>query len=263
MEIYDIKWTELAFAYILIAPAAAVIIWFKTGLFKDLMIALGRMTVQLIFVGVYLKYIFKFNELWLNILWIIVMIIVAGMTISQRSDLQVKRFSPPVMLGIVTGLAYTTAVVAFLVIGTEDYFNAQYMIPISGMIIGNSLSSSVVGMRAFYKLIRKDRERYMFYLMCGASRKEALKPFAADAMREAYNPMIATTATIGIISLPGMMTGQILGGNDPIVAVKYQILIMLAILAGIILTVFISLSVSMRFAFNEYSLLKKDVFKEK
>lgn len=260
MEIYDIQWTQLALAYILIIPAAVLLLYFKTGLVKDLFIAIVRVTVQLILVGVYLKYIFQYNELWINLLWITVMIIVAGMTISQRSNLQTRRFAPPVVLGIITGLVVTTGVIAPLVIGAKEYFNAQYIIPISGMIIGNSLTSSVVGMRAFYNMIKSDKERYMFFLMCGANRNEALKPFIGSAMKEAYNPMIATTATIGVISLPGMMTGQILGGNDPIIAVKYQIMIMLAILAGIILTVFISLAVSIRYAFDEFGLIKPDVF---
>ena len=95
----------------------------------------------------------------------------------------------------------------------------------------------------------------------GATRNEALNPFMKDALKKAFNPTIATTAVMGLISLPGMMTGQILGGSDPSVAVKYQIMLLITIFSSAIMNVVLTILFSNRFAFDAFDNLKKDIFK--
>lgn len=106
------------------------------------------------------------------------------------------------------------------------------------MVLGNCLHSNVVGINAFYYILKKEKERYQFYPACGANRNEALQPFISNALRKSANSTLASIATIGLVSLPGMMTGQILSGSSPMIAIKYQIMIMLAIFSGTILSFF-------------------------
>ena len=115
--------------------------------------------------------------------------------------------------------------------------NARYIIPVTGMIIGNCLTASVIGIRSFHKSMATETLDYKFRIACGADRKEAVQPFIREALINAFGPTVANMAAIGLIWLPGMMTGQILGGSSPMEAIKYQILIMTGIAVGSIITV--------------------------
>ena len=131
------------------------------------------------------------------------------------------------------------------------------------MVLGNSLRANVVGLGDFYKSLRKDEHLYFYKLSLGATKYEALIPFAKRSFTAAINPTIATMATMGIVSLPGMMTGQILGGSVPLVAIKYQIAIMVAILTSTIISIGLSILFTVRFSFYQNGVLKKDIFKSK
>ena len=106
----------------------------------------------------------------------------------------------------------------------------------------------------------KDENLYFYKLSLGATKFEALLPFAKQSFIAALNPTIATMATMGIVSLPGMMTGQILGGSVPLVAIKYQIAIMVAILASTVLSILLSLVFTLRISIDKSGVLKKDYF---
>ncbi|MFH1050018.1 MAG: ABC transporter permease [bacterium] len=255
----DISWINLGIGSIIMIVPVIIFYYYRTGLVKPMLIAFARMTVQLFLVGIYLKYIFEFNALWLNLLWVVVMAFVAAYTVVKRSNLIQKKFYIPVFSGIGANIIINGILVAYIVVGVDSFFNARYIIPIMGMFIGNSLNSAIIGLRSFYKSLSHDEERYRYYLMCGADKNEALFPFISDAMKDAFSPTIASTATIGLIWLPGMMTGQILGGSDPLTSIKYQIMIIIGIFAGSVISVFVSLTMSKRFVFNKFDLFDKTV----
>ncbi len=104
---------------------------------------------------------------------------------------------------------------------------------------------------------------YRWELGNGATRSEALLLFIRFALQRAFNPLIATTAIMGLISLPGMMTGQILGGSDPMVAVKYQIMILVVIFASTSLNVWLTLKLSDRIAFDAWDNFRPEIFVKK
>lgn len=257
----NITWIELGLSYILLSIPIIILFYYKTGLVKDLIIAIVRMTVQLIFIGFYLNYIFLLNQWWLNFAWIILMVAASSITIVKRSDLKYKYFIGFVFIGVLLGLLFTHLIFVVFVIGIDFWIFAQFLIPISGMIIGNCLSSSIIAIRSFYHSLLKEEEKYRYYLSCGATINEALFPFIRKSLIEAFNPTIANTATIGLIWIPGMMTGQILGGIEPIDAIKYQLIIMVAVIASGIITAFFSINLSKKFVFDSYNLLNKQIYK--
>jgi putative ABC transport system permease protein len=146
------------------------------------------------------------------------------------------------------------------VIGLKNMLTARYFIPITGMLLGNSLKNVIIALDAFYRRIDAEEVTYRWLLGNGAEHSEALLPFMQQALRKAFNPLIATTAVMGLISLPGMMTGQILGGSDPMVAVKYQIMILIVIFSSTILNVWLTIRFSQRVAFDRMGNLKRDIF---
>jgi len=249
-------------ALIIIIPII-ILYYYRTGLNKPLAIAFLRMIVQLSLVGLYLEYIFDLNSILVNIAWAVLMILAAAYTIVERVELQLKYFFLPILIGIIVGIIVNGSVFAFLLVGSDSFFDARYIIPIMGMLIGNSLNSAIIGVRSFFKKLSSDIERYRYYLMCGATRNEALFQFISEAMQDAFSPTIASTATIGLIWLPGMMTGQILGGSYPITAIKFQIMIIITIFVGSVITLFISLNLSKRFVFDEYDMFDRSIYRVK
>lgn len=262
MEIIELSWGKLAVGFaILVIPA--FILWkFKTGLLKKMGIATLRMTLQLIFVGYYLEYLFKYDNPWVNAGWIIIMIVVADFATLDRSELRRKK---PLILSLfaATFLGIIVIDLFFLkfVIQLPNILAAQYAIPITGMVMGNCLRSNVIGINEFYYGIHEHKERYRFYLANGAEQKEALFPFFRTALKKSANPTLASMATIGLVALPGMMTGQILSGSSPLIAIKYQIMIMLAIFSGTILSVYLGIKFSSKFVFDPRDVLDKSIFK--
>lgn len=135
------------------------------------------------------------------------------------------------------------------------------MIPIAGMILGNCLRANIIGIRRFYQSIRQGEKAFCQQLADGATLHEATSPHLQHTLQEALAPTLATMATIGVVSLPGMMTGVILGGADPMTAIQYQIAIMIAIFTGTGITILLGILLTRRVGFDDFGMLKRDIFK--
>ncbi len=240
----DIPWVNIGIAFTLLIIPVSILVYYKTGLLKTMGWSFLRMTLQLSLVGFYLEYIFDLDSHFINILWVAIMVVAASFTIVKRSDLNIKRYYFPVMAGILTNVLINGVVFAYLVFEEQSFFAARYIIPIMGMVIGNTLNSSIVAIRSYFTSMKKEKQKYRYYLMLGASEAEALFKFSSDAMKNSFSPVLASVASMGLIWLPGMMTGQILGGSNPLTAIKYQFLIMIAIFTGSVLTVAVSIKIA-------------------
>ena len=227
-----------------------------------LAVATLRMTLQLMFVGYYLEFLFKLDNPWINLAWIFIMVVVADFATIDRSELKTKfKLVIPIFAATFFGIIVIDLFFLELVIQLPKFLAAQYTIPVTGMVLGNCLRSNVIGINAFYYSLKEQEERYRFYISTGATREEALFPFFREALKKSANPTLATMATIGLVSLPGMMTGQILSGSSPMIAIKYQIMIMLAIFSGTVLSVYLGIKLSNRFVFFDNDMLDKAILK--
>ena len=226
-------------------------------------VSLLRMTVQLGLVGVYLKTLFILNDPWLNGLWIIVMLVVADLTILRRAGLKRRYFFLATFMAVAASVVFSTAYLLLLVIQPPLLYDARYLVPLTGMILGNCLQGNVIALERFYTGLRKNENEYLTYLLLGATRWEAVRPYFREAVKAAINPALAGMATMGLVSLPGMMTGQILGGGEPWTAVKYQIAIMLCIFTSTTLACILNLKLSLNIAFNELDVLKEGVIEKR
>ena len=261
-KVVDINYFELFAGYALMLIPVLVLWYYKTGILKDTLIAVIRMTVQLLLVGLYLEYFFKLNNALINVVWVIIMSLIASYTIIRRTGLRFRLFFIPVLISGIISIAVTDAYFLGYVIKLNNIFDARYFIPITGMLMGNTLRTVIIALDAYYLRIDDEENYYRWYLANGATRNEALHPFMRDALKKAFNPTIATMAVMGLISLPGMMTGQILGGSDPSVAVKYQIMLLITVFSSAIMNVVLTILFSNRFAFDKYDNLKKDIFRK-
>lgn len=245
------------YGIILIIPLA-VFIWLDLKIYKNMAVSMIRMIIQLILIGLYLKYLFIYDKMWLNVVWVLVMILAANFTILKNSGILSCRFyltTIPVYIIIVFFVFLT-----FLIpLGYEALSSAQYMIPLIGMILGNILSSNIIGMQHFYEDLIRHEDDYIQFILAGAGFIEAIKPFIRHALKTAIMPKLGIMATMGLVSIPGMMTGQILGGVPPVSAIKYQIIIMIGIISSATLSVICSILVSSLLNFDSYGRLCKEV----
>lgn len=259
MGALDISIPYLVACYALLAFPLAAILWLKTPILGRTITALVRMTVQLLLVGAYLHVVFMGNQLWLTGLWLLVMIFVADLSIVRGCGVPIRRFLVPMLIALATGTAIPLLYLTGVALQRSNLLDAQYAIPLGGMILGNCLRADIIGLKSFYHSLRHNECAYLQALAQGASLQEAIRPFLRDALRDALAPTIATMATIGLVSLPGMMTGVILGGNAPMTAVKYQIAIMLAIFSGTAITVVLGILLTVRQSFTPLGTLCDDV----
>lgn len=264
MDIINLSWVQIGISFLILVIPAFILWKYQTGLNKKLLTASVRMVLQLLFVGYYLEYLFEYDNPWINAAWICVMVIVADFATVDRSNLrQTSKVLIPIFASTFFGIIVVDLFFLEAVIQLPKLLAAQYTIPITGMVLGNCLRSNVIGINAFYFSLDDHQERYQFYLSSGATRSEALHSFISEALQKSANPTLASMATIGLVSLPGMMTGQILSGSSPIIAIKYQIMIMVAIFSGTILSVYLGIIFTNYFVFNsktdmlDESILKK------
>jgi len=252
----DISWLDLAVGYIILIIPILVFRYYKTGLIKDTLISVGRMTVQLLLVGLYLEFIFKLNNPLINIFWVMIMIVISSFTIIKRSELSIRMYFFSVVFALSASIIIIDAFFLGVVIRLNNIFDARYLVPITGMLLGNCLQNNIIALNSYYSKLAKEQVLYRFSLANGATRAEALLPFMRDALKKSFNPTIANIAVLGLISLPGMMTGQILGGSNPVVAIKYQIMIMITIFVAGIITVVLTINTANKYVFDEFDNLK-------
>ena len=228
---------------------------------RKLFIAVTRMATQLVLMGLYLGYIFKLNNLAVNLLWVLMMVVVANFSILSQSGLSVKKLGLPIFLAIATSLTVVGSSFLFI-IDWHHFIHAQYMIPIIGMLLGNMLRYNIIVLSSFYKTLRERENDYLQFISLGASRNEATKPFMAAAIKNGIMPQIGGIATMGLVTLPGMMTGQILGGADPMVAIKYQIVILTAIFTAGTVSATLSIITTRSIAFDQLHRLNQNIYKD-
>jgi putative ABC transport system permease protein len=234
----------------------------RAGLYKELLISTGRMSVQLFLAGLYLTGLFRLNHPVVNIGYILLMMAAANIAVLKNSGLKPGMFLytfPAIGLAIGSVLTYFM----LLVFKPFPLYDARYLVPISGMLLGNSMNRTIITLERFYSSVKKDEEGVAALVAMGASAGESTAPYLKTAYLAGLGPVLANMATMGIVSLPGMMTGQILGGSAPLVAIKYQIAIILAIYSSSDLSSLLCIHFSRRKGFNSFGFLNSDIFKIK
>lgn len=261
MEAKEISWIALVACFLLLLIPFLIFYIYRVPIWKNALIALGRMTGQLILIGLFLEFLFEINNPLVTLGWLLVMVGFATHSALNNSELKIWKLFPLTFLAFLISAFLVLGYFNFLVLNLEDVLSARYVIAVGGMLLGNSLKGIIIGINNFYTFIRENESRYQFYLAAGASRSEAVRPFLRRSLTEALKPTVASLATMGIVFLPGIMTGQIISGTDPFLAIKYQIAIILIIFVATTLSIALALLFTFRLGFDEYGVLKKEIFR--
>lgn len=249
---------QLAFAAGLIVANLVLSGWLRLGLTRSLSIASVRMTVQLLLVGLVLDYIFSLDRPLPVVVIGLVMTGFAGVAAVNRTR---RRFAGIYLNSVlcVFGASYVVTGAALLgILNVEPWYRAQYAVPLLGMVLGNLINGVSLALGHFMDGAMRDRDLIEADLALGATRWEAAHPLIVASLRTGMIPTINSMMVMGIVSLPGMMTGQMLAGAAPASAVRYQIVIMFMIVAATALGTFGVVLLAFRAVFSRQHQLLTD-----
>jgi len=226
--------SDLALAAILVVLLGLFSVYMRLGITQQLYIAAIRTTLQLLLIGLVLKTLFASTQPWFVLLISLLMISVAGWEILSRQKRKLRAWWG---FGVSTGSLFISSFLITLlclltVIQADPWYHPQYAVPLLGMLLGNTMTGIALGMDRLTQTAWQQRPVIEQRLMLGETAQQAIADIRSEAMRAGMIPIINSMAAAGLVSLPGMMTGQILAGAAPVEAVKYQILIMFMISAG-------------------------------
>ncbi len=257
-SIIDLSLWDLVTVYSLLLMSIGLAHLLKAGQSKDLFWSGLRMFVQLLVVGYVLHLIFALETPLPVLLILIVMIGFAVQTIGARVKIKMPHFYRVVGTAILFGCGGMTFFFCSLVIGLEPWYDPRYLIPLAGMIIGNSMTGASLAVERLAAEFRERRDEIETGLCLGGSIQTVSETAVSSAFRAALIPSVNAMAAMGLVFLPGMMTGQILSGTEPLIAVKYQIAIMCVITGSVSLTTFFILKLGYRAYFTPYHSLRED-----
>ena len=240
-EVAQISWLAVAIASLMVLANAAISWRLGLGLEKRVFWAAGRMVVQLSLLGLVLHQIFALSSPFYVLLLATVMTLVAGYSAVTRVEHRYNNILLSSIIAVWASSWLVTSITILMIIKPQPWHSPQVLIPILGMVLGNSLTGISLGVDRFLPELKSRRDEIEMQLALGATRWESCRDVFASASRTAMIPILNTMSVAGIVSIPGMMTGQLLAGAPPIQAVKYQIMIMFVIAAAIAIGVFIAL----------------------
>ena len=224
---------DLGVGAALIVAEAVLSLLLGLGIHRQMLVAAVRMVVQLLLVGVALRFIFALGSPWLTLLAVVVMASVAAREVAARPSARLRRFGN-YGISAITVMAVTTLISALALttaIRPDPWWTPQYAIPLTGIVLGSVLSASSLALDSVLQAVVQQRAAIEARLTLGEPFRVASQPLLRDAIRRGTLPIVNQMSAAGLVTLPGIMTGQILAGLDPVAAVKYQILLMF-LLAG-------------------------------
>jgi putative ABC transport system permease protein len=177
----DIASLQLLLGYILLVIPITIFLVYRIRVLKEFAVSILRMTIQLLLVGFYLQFVFDLNLWWLNVLWLVFMLGAADFSLLSASGINLRRFSAPVFVSLLAGTGVPLIYFLAIILQIPNVLDAQYFIPIAGIIMGNSMRANIVGMRSFYTSLHTEKPAYLYALSQGASLKEAVAPFFRNA----------------------------------------------------------------------------------
>jgi len=232
----DLSVLDLTLAAGLILIAIGISYRQRIGLTRDLVIGAVRTVVQLVLVGYVLVYIFALDRWYLVVSALLMMLAVAAWTAGGRQDHPTRKLYGILGLAMLLGSGLTLVYVGSLVVRADPWYDPRYLIPLFGMIIGNAMNAASLAAERLAGEMDARRAAAEAYLALRASPARATEDAVRRATRASMIPMVNSLMVVGIVALPGMMTGQIIAGASPLSAVRYQIVVMFMLVAAVTVT---------------------------
>lgn len=258
-NVIELQLWQMAAAYVFVVILLFIVRARGISREKEILISSIRMTVQLVLVGYILIYLFNNINPLNTIIVIVVMEAFAIHNIYKRAKGKLSRSLKKIIaISMLFGTLSTLIYFLIIVVNISPWYEPRYFVPIAGMLIGNSMTGISLGITRLVDGMHSNKHIIESALMLGATPKIAAKQIIDNAFDSAILPTINSMVGMGIVFLPGMMTGQILSGISPVTAINYQIAIMLGILGSVAMTVIVFVQLGYKTFFNDQSQLLID-----
>ncbi|MGI8468684.1 MAG: ABC transporter permease [Pyrinomonadaceae bacterium] len=235
--ITDVSWLDLSLAFGLILIAVGISRWQSLGLVRDFVIGAIRTVVQLVLVGYALVYIFAFDRWYITLSALLLMLVVATGAAARRGQKKAGRELQWIIgLAMLLGSSFTLVYITTLVVRVRPWHDPRYLIPLFGMIVGSAMNGASIAVERLAGEMEARAGEIEAYLALGANYRQASEQPVRQALRASLIPTVNGLMVVGIVTLPGMMTGQILAGSSPLTAVRYQIVVVFMQAAAVAIT---------------------------
>lgn len=256
MSLIELDFLDLGWALGIMVAAIALSSWQKLNLEGQLLFAAVRSLLQLMVVGYILAFIFALNNPIAVLIVIGIMMTIAAIVAKNRISKKLKGLFFVVWGSLFASCAISLTYTILVIIQPPTWYEPQYLIPLVGMVLGNTINGATLAGERLASAINNNRLEIETHLSLGSTPKQAIETYRQDAIRTGLIPILNQMMVVGMVSLPGMFTGQVLSGSDPLDAASYQILILFIIVfSNLLTTVLITEGVYRRFFNQDYQLL--------
>ncbi|WP_204104293.1 MULTISPECIES: iron export ABC transporter permease subunit FetB [Spirulina sp. CCY15215] len=239
---------DVALGLALMAIAIALAAWQRLGLAGQMAIASLRTVLQLLVAGYFLAFVFDLNSPWAVLAVLIFMLSVAAIVTHNRIAPQHKPLFPIIWGSLLAGLFLTLSYIIIAIVQPQIWYSPQYLIPLGGMILGNAMNTAAISGERLASAIDRSAIEIETHLSLGATSQQAVASYRKDAIRAGLIPLINRMMVVGLVTLPGTLTGQVLSGVDPIDAALYQIIIMFMVaFAELVVVLLVTRGISRQF----------------
>lgn len=253
----ELDWVGMGFAVALMLLAIGLSAWQRLGLEWTLALATVRTIVQLIVLGYILAIVFALNNPWAVLAVIGVMVCIATVVARNRISRKVPDILPIVGGAILVSTSFTLIYVNLLVLRLDPWYEPQYLVPLAGILLGNAMNAAALAGERFVSMLNNSQLEIETHLSLGATPRQATQTYRREAIKAGLIPTLNSMMVVGVVTLPGMITGQLLGGVDPLNAALYQMLIMFILAITTLITTLLLIQGIDRQFFTAAAQLKK------
>jgi putative ABC transport system permease protein len=254
-ELIELNLIQIALSLGLMVAAIALSTWQKLGLEWNLAVATGRTILQLLIVGYLLAIVFALRSPWIVLAVLGVMLAIATVVARNRISKKVPRIAPIVGGAMLVSTLLTLGYINLIVIRPEVWYEPQYVIPLAGILLGNAMNGAAIAGERLVSALNNNQLEIETHLCLGATPWQAIAQLRREAIKAGLIPTINAMMVVGVVTLPGIITGQLLSGIDPLTAALYQMLIMFMLaFVTLVTTVLVTYGIYRQF-FNSASQL--------
>jgi putative ABC transport system permease protein len=247
-SLIELDLLDLAFAVGLMGAAIGLSAWERLGLELNLALATGRTILQLAVLGYVLEFIFALNNPWAVVGILAVILTISAIVARNRITQKIPQMLPLVWGAIFVSNSIVIIYTIFFILQPERWFEPQYVIPIAGVVLGNSMNAAALAGERLVSTINSSQVEIETHLSLGATPQQAIVQYRKEAIRTGLIPTLNQMMLIGMVTLPAITSGQLIGGVNPLEAVSYQILIMFAIaFANLLTSILVTRGISRQF----------------
>lgn len=239
---------------LLVVPAYAIFAYDRLA-WKKSAVAVSRMFVQLLVMGACLWVLYRYDSLWLNLLWLMLLVLATAFLLVSRAHVRSSVLFMPACVAMFVSVLLVTAYLIGVVFHSEATWSARWFVPITGVLMAHILTTNIPAVRTYFDSLRQDSQPYLTMLGNGATRRQALAPYLTRALKSLTVPAIANLSVMGLFVMPMLLSGLLLGGLSPVVAIFTFVVLVLASLAVSVLSLSLTLWLADRRAFTRQGVL--------